>query len=54
LLKKAESLIRKEMRGFREKKSAKKRSKMSKKACTLSPSRTLNDVPQKRIQKIDC
>jgi hypothetical protein len=26
--------MRKEMRGFREKKSAKKRSKMSKKACT--------------------
>jgi hypothetical protein len=33
LLKKAESLIRKEMRGLRKQKSAKKRSKMGKKAC---------------------
>jgi hypothetical protein len=33
LLKKAESVIEKGLRRFREKKSARKRSKMSKKAC---------------------
>jgi hypothetical protein len=39
---------------FREEGSARKRSKMRKKACTNAPiCRAFNDVPPKRIRKIN-
>jgi hypothetical protein len=50
LLNKAESVIEKGRRRCSEKKSARKRYKMSKKACAPT-SRTVNDIPQKRVQK---